>query len=466
MRKGYITILFTVSIGICMSLIIVMLYGIRENAIRMKSVMAIDASMTSVFAEYNRELWNQYGLIFVDSSYMTKTHSMVLTEQHIKEFINKNMNECEFGLLGGIDLLKLKCTEAEATAVCLASDEKGAAIRLQTINLMKYHYKIKYISDVDDWVSKIEDYGLGQGASYEEASEAAGKLKDEYDLDYSGWLPSISGGNDLSEDVIFPLSILCLVAGNNISTTKVNNSLYAGKRSLNQGNLKKETSTNSTDGFFLREYLSKFCGNYISNKESAVLTYQQEYLCAGKSSDCDNLASVVRRIMVIREAANMITLNSDVTRKGQIYSFCLAICSLIGFPEAAELLTQIVIACWANFESIADVKILLRGGKIPLIKSPDEWITDLKAAISGSFNPDSHTDGISYEDYLKIFMNMTGQNKLVMRLMSLIEMDVRNTDGNKYFRIDNCFDEWQVTVYLTSDHGYDYTATRKRKIIN
>ena len=96
MRKGYITILFSAFIGISMSLIITMFYGIRESAIRMKAVSVADIAMTSAFAEYNRELWNQYGLIFVDSSYMTKAHSLVLSEQHVKEFANKNFNECEF----------------------------------------------------------------------------------------------------------------------------------------------------------------------------------------------------------------------------------------------------------------------------------------------------------------------------------------------------------------------------------
>lgn len=467
MRKGYITILFSASIGICMSLIIVMLYGIRENAVRMKSVSVADIAMTSVFAEYNKALWEQYELIFVDSSYMTRAHSLVLSEQHLKEFANKNFNESEFGLLGGVDLLKIRCTEAEATAVTLASDNRGAAILHQVTNLMKYHYKINYVADVEDWVSKIEGYKLGQGASYEEASEAAGKLKNKYDLDYSGWLPSISGGNNLSEDYIFPFSILSFIAGrSNVSTTKINNNFYAGKRQLNQGNLIPEYDKDSLEDFYFREYLIKVCGNYIQEKENSILSYQQEYLCAGKESDCDNLASIVRRIMVIREAANMITLNNDGSRKGQIESFCLGICSLVGVPEAAELLAQIIIACWANFESIMDVKILLKGGKIPLIKEPSEWITGLKAALTGSFNAGSHKNGMSYEDYLKVFMYMTGINKLIMRFMSLVEMDIRNTDGNQYFRIDNCFDEWVVTLYFSSEHGYDFTATRRRKILN
>lgn len=467
MRKGYITILFSAFIGISMSLIITMFYGIRESAIRMKAVSVADIAMTSAFAEYNRELWNQYGLVFVDSSYMTKAHSLALSEQHVKEFANKNFNECEFGLMGGIDLLKLRCTEAEATAVCLASDDMGAAIRHQAVNLMKYHYKIKYTSEVEDWVNKIEGYELGQGASYEEASEAAGELKNKYDLDYSGWLPSISGGNDLSEDHIFPFGILAFVAGNSdISTTKINNSLYAGKRKLNSGNLKPSFDKNSLEDFYIREYLLNVCGNYITEKDNGVLSYQQEYLCAGKESDCDNLANIVRRIMVIREAANMITLNSDGARKGQIEAFCLGICSLAGVPEAAELLVQIIIAFWANFESLMDVKILLKGGKIPLIKEPAEWITGLKAALSGSFSAGSHKEGLSYEDYLKIFMYMTGINKLMMRFMSIVEMDIRNTEENRYFRIDNCFDEWQATLYFSSDHGYDFNATRRRKIIN
>lgn len=467
MRKGYITVFFTAVLAICMSLFLVMFTGIRENAIRMKAVAATDTAMTSVFAEYSKELWKQYGLIFVDSSYMTKSYSMKLAEDHLKAVVDKNFDECRLGLLDGKDLLKLKCTEVTADGVILASDNNGKAIKNQAINLMKYYYKIAYLEDVEKWVSEINANNLSSGADYSAAGNASGELISKYKIDYSKWLPSISGGNDISEDTISPVNILNFVSPlETISTKKINLKNYPVKRKMNEGNMDREYEEDITDAFFLREYLLKFCGNYINKKESSLLTYQTEFLCSGKSSDSDNLASVVRRIMVIREAANYHTLSNDGGRMAVIHIVCLGICTLLGYPDACELLEKIVVACWANFESITDVKLLLRGGKVPLIKTPSQWITGINSALYGEEVRIAYSKGLSYEDYLRVFIYFTGEKKVMKRFMSVIEMDMRTTEGNQYFRIDNCFDEWQATLYISSDHGYDFIATRRRRVIN
>ena len=77
-NEGYVTVFFTVSIALIMSLFIGMFYSARENAIRMRTVAVADTAMTSIFAEYNKQLWEQYGLVFVDASYMTDSTGMKL----------------------------------------------------------------------------------------------------------------------------------------------------------------------------------------------------------------------------------------------------------------------------------------------------------------------------------------------------------------------------------------------------
>ena len=465
-NDGYVTVFFTASIAIIMSLILGLFVSIRENAIRVKTVSATDTAMTSIFSEYNKELWKQYGLIFVDSSYMTQSYGMKLSEEHLKDCMNKNFDECRLGLIGGTDLLKLECSQAETLAVCLSTDDQAAAIEHQAINLMKYHYKVAYIDRVVEWIKIIEDYNLSEGVSYDEAFSSAGILDSKYGLDYSGWLPSDSGGNSLSEDIVWPWNILKRVAGiENISTIKIDTQAYAGKRELNKGNLKCEYDKNASDFFFLREYALLKCGNFITPKEGSVLKYQSEYLVSGKDSDCDNLASVARRIMVIREAANMITLLSDGDRMNKISIFCTGICAALGIPEATELLETIIIAYWVNCESKTDLKIIMNGGKIPLIKDCSQWITGIGSILFGSDSSGNYTEGLSYEDYLRIFIYLTGEKKLVLRLSDIIEMDIRNTPGNEYFRLDNCFDMWEAQVYVKSDHGLDFTAVRKRQVL-
>lgn len=465
-KNGYVTIFFTIAISLIFSLLVTLIYSARENAIRMRTVSAADTAMTSAFAEYNKELWRQYELLFVDSSYMTDSYGMNLSEEHLKSCMNKNFEEDHLDLLGGRDLLKLKCTEAETMAVCLSTDDNYAAIKNQIVNLMKYHYKIAYFDEVEGWVKTIDNYNLSSGAAYDEAYRASSELIEQYGIDYSHWLPSESGGNSLSEDKICSWGLLSRVTDTSkVSKIKINPSVYAGSRALNKGNLSCDYSKSPIDFFYIREYAMKTCGNFRNINDQDVLKYQVEYLVSGKSSDSDNLLSVVRRILVIREAANLMTLYSS-NKLDVIRGICNTICFLLGFPEIAELLVAIAAVCWSYFESITDIKILLRGGRVPLIKSGDQWITGVGAALYGDSEEADSKEGLAYEDYLRIFIYMTGENKIMSRLSDLIEMDIRGTTGNEYFRLDNCFDQWIVQIYVTSEYGYDYTLIRKRRVLN
>ena len=50
-------------------------------------------------------------------------------------------------------------------------------------------------------------------------------------------------------------------------------------------------------------------------KEGALLTYQIEYILSGKSSDLENLRTVVNRLLILREAANFVYLICDTDKK-------------------------------------------------------------------------------------------------------------------------------------------------------
>lgn len=465
-RKGYVTVFYAVLISATMTLFITMLHFLRESAIKMKTDVSVDASLTACFGEYNRALWDRFDLIFVDSSYMSEGYSLKQSEDHLEKFINNNFDEMRFGLMNGRDLLKLECTETKAVGVVLATDNNGKAIRDQIAELCKYHYKINYIDEVTEWVQTIEDHNLGSGASYQNAYAAAEELKEKYDIDYSEWLPSASGGNDLSEDHTWPLDLLFLMTENNgISRKKIDKDNLPSKRDLNEGNLETEGGFGPEDEFYLREYCIKKLGYYGHEREDSVLSYQNEYLVTGKNSDLDNLAAVARRIMVIREAANMEALYNDTVRMAEIKAVCDVIALVVQIPEVSDVLQALVVSCWASFESRTDEKILLKGGRVPLIKDHDQWITGIRTALFGEGNINNYDEGLCYEDYLRVLMYMTGNKKLTNRLMDVIEMDIRDTNGNEFFRLDNCFDDWLVEIYVSSDYGYDYKVTQRRKIL-
>lgn len=88
-------------------------------------------------------------------------------------------------------------------------------------------------------------------------------------------------------------------------------------------------------------------------------------------------------------------------------------------PEIGELLAATLILGWAFAESVYDVKELLAGEKIPLLKTDATWHYGLSSALQGELPGTSEEDasgsdspGMGYEDYLRIFLLLCEENLL------------------------------------------------------
>ena len=87
--KGYLTVFLSLSITIILSLILALYQGARIGALRMKAECVSDISMNSVLAEYHRELFKQYDLLMVDTSYGTQHPSIINVQEHMQFYANK-----------------------------------------------------------------------------------------------------------------------------------------------------------------------------------------------------------------------------------------------------------------------------------------------------------------------------------------------------------------------------------------
>ena len=67
--NAYLTVYLSLVFGIILSLLFVFIEGAAIGAVRAQAELVADLGLDSVFAEYNREILNQYDLFFVDSSY-------------------------------------------------------------------------------------------------------------------------------------------------------------------------------------------------------------------------------------------------------------------------------------------------------------------------------------------------------------------------------------------------------------
>lgn len=143
------------------------------------------------------------------------------------------------------------------------------------------------------------------------------------------------------------------------------------------------------------------------------------------------------------------------------------VCDLAMVPELVPVLEAAILLGWAYAESIYDIKVLLAGGKVPLIKDEATWHYSLSGALSGKPEGQKDTkEGLSYEDYLRIFMMCMDRNILTARAMNMVEADIRLTPGNGAFRLDGCYAGLEACMEIESGYGFDFQATRKKFYID
>ena len=153
------------------------------------------------------------------------------------------------------------------------------------------------------------------------------------------------------------------------------------------------------------------------------IEFEREYLIAGKSSDYDNLENVVHRIMAIRFPANFISLLGDSEKMALIDPVAEALFVATGVP--ASVYKYLIAGCWSYVESVADVRNLLKGKRVPFMKNSDTWITDLSSLETSIYNDTEDTgEGLSYEDYLMILLAVNSDDMYV-RMLDLMQINAR-----------------------------------------
>lgn len=69
----------------------------------------------------------------------------------------------------------------------------------------------------------------------------------------------------------------------------------------------------------------------------------------------------------------------DSVKKSEAMALAATISTLLLIPEAAEAVKQLILLAWAAGEGVIDIRSLLSGNKVPLVKTSDNW--QLTAAI-------------------------------------------------------------------------------------
>lgn len=476
-EDAYLTVYLALTFGIVLSLLLALIEGAAVSAARVQAELVADLGLDSVFAEYNRELLDQYGLFFIDSSYGTGNGGIGMVEAHLADHMSYNMDPEKDRSLPGNTLLKLRAPYLEIEEASYASDDGCMVWKAQAVAYMKAVYGGDMVSSVQAHMDTVRARGLceedvvGGLAQQKGAFESALVQKEivefgaESEEGYSyqkvsGIFNELAGGGLLSA---------VLPAGSSISGAVVTGGPYFSSRMQN-GTVNKGTGLHKgmdrpdsiADELIYGEYLMKMCGCYAQPKESGLLRYQIEYILFGYDSDAANLRSSAEMLFALRGAADMIGICTDTGKRAEAGTAAAVICTLLCVPELTDALTMLILSVWALAEAAADVRSLMDGGRVPLLKDSGEWATSLSGLFWGiEPKPVKGTSGLSYQDHMRIFLGFMDKGEKVARSLDIVEMDIRQTPGNDGFRIDRCIDHLQVNFGFEDAAGHDLVFRRR-----
>lgn len=473
-ENGYLTVYMALCISVVLSLCLTLIEGARRSGAAMEAACVADIGLQSIFAEYHRQLLEQYNMFAIDSSYGTDKAGTYNTEARLLYYLDKNLDMKDIFLSSFLyrDFLGLGVDGVEITGVSILTDEGGKVFRQRAAEVVKDDVGISALTELKQWMEVIEINGLDTTDTRQEKENADKRIREyEYEDENGDKHVGINNPTEILEQNRHQGILKHVVEDESlisINTLDTSGLIYSRMKNgrVSHGNLSPEKSgwaDELVERFFFQEYLLRYMGRYGQEDERDALHYQVEYLIAGMENDTDNLRSVANRICALREAANAWYLWNDPAKNAEAELAAEGISIAIHLPDIAPILKAAIILGWAYAESVYDVKTLFSGGRIPLMKDEDSWHYGLWAALSGNLSDRSQEGkGMSYEDYLRVFMTFTGLDKLTGRAMNMVEADIRMTEGNAGFCLDGCYDRLEFDIRMSSSFGYEYQLIRQR----
>ena len=461
--RGSFTVFSALSMLLIASFLFALLEAARVKGLGAYTVLTSKAGIESVCAEYQSELWDCYHLLGLDTARGNNSFSMNGISDTLSERVSENL-QTQRGLHSQMNLFQLKFVQADYIEYQLASDGEGDVFLGQVASYMKHHLPEEMAKKIYENYRKGREVAESEGAEYsvEDADEAireAKRAKEEANKKASEAdgaaspekVPDFPAGPATQEsqqanplETVLELkknALLGMVVGDTSSISDKSTDLSGVmlQRKVQTGVKQKLKGATWYDKVLALEYINQYFSNYMAPTEEHTLSYEMEYILCGKSTDKDNLDAVISRLLLLREVANVTHIISDRNKCNEALLIANALAGFSGNPAVIKVVQIGIVAAWAYVESILDIRTLLSGGKMAVIKSGGQWTTELKhlgEALQNHARAIECTNGLKYDGYVKQCLFALDNKILAYRMMDIIELNIRKMSKNSAFRMD------------------------------
>lgn len=208
------------------------------------------------------------------------------------------------------------------------------------------------------------------------------------------------------------------------------------------------------------EYVMDNFSSFTDKDSDGTLDYEIEYILYGGESDKENLTKAVLSIAALRSGINMLYLMTDSDKKQEAYLLASSMAGAYRVEPVIKIIQYTLMYLWSFAEGLSDVKLLLKGEKIELLKTEETWQLTLDNLLSHNIKAEKGSkNGMNYETYLRFLMMLGNDGKKAAYTMDLIELYMIQK-GRKDFRFRNYIYGLEIeAAYKVEGLEIPYTET-------
>lgn len=459
MKKGSITIFSLLSMILIASTLFALLEAGRFYEIRRMAQIQTQVALESVFAEYNTYLWEEYHLLVCKQAEVANDLETFGNARIIEDGIGTNFYQFQVEQTNLEEYTRLTDGDGKALIHAVAGymekyvlyeTAKSIYNQYEGINEIKNNSDFDF-SDIEKALEELKnsDDSVSTTKNIDEALETKENegYREKFQYESNNPLEAIQR--------IKKIGLLSLVIKdtNQLSEGKIDTVNRLSDRQLPEDSNSILEEIDWYDRVLFQQYLLTYMSNYTEEKEHA-LKYELEYLLAGKGTEIENLKSTVNMLLSLREAANFLYLSNNPVKVEQARLLAVSIVGATLNPVLVGLVKTAILAAWAFAESVLDIRTLLSGGKIALLKSDTSWTMDLDSITTineGYAMAKDCSSGLSYKEYLGILLLLQQETEMAKRAMDVQEFTLWNRYNDTSIRLE----EWILDVKASVTYRYE-----------
>ena len=449
------TLFAALSMMLIASLLFALLESARVYGVRGLAEQVRISAAESVLSGYSEWIFKNYDVFLLDGGFGEGELSISKMDEKLLRYSTLNLDPYDDSFFGnGKNFYKVRVDKAQVTEYLLATDKSGEVFRQLAINSWKSMMLLSEAQEISDSLTQSENDIEGMPSLDEIIEDSKDTVKEEKKAakEAGESVPAVTGDEEPPPNPVDAYDsakrsdILTLVVprGTTLSAKKISFFGRVSDRILNVGNMHVETDQDLIGIAVYNSYIGEHfrCFGKASKPGfEHALDYELEYFIGGKTSDTSNLKATLAQLLALREAANMLYLESDVVKQEEALALAAAILAPSGVGEAGvAALEQGILASWAFAESILDIRALLAGRKISWMKDSVHWTTDIDSiftVLDGTACALNCENGADYEEYIKKLIYLKSRRTLSLRAMDLIEQNYRLSYNDENFHMDN-----------------------------